>query len=242
MKLYHLFAFLMVTLLVTTSLSAEQAQDGTQAQKQGGAGTQAAQLKIVKAPTAPYPDDALKKQIEGKVTLSIVVDGKGTVLSAKVVSGPPELFEAALDSVKLWQFEPPAHPPVETKVEVGYGFSKECPGSISDAGEVISGGFLRSKKGVVISEDFDIDQPSSPYFIEDRKAGRAGVMLLSITVTPDGHVKKVHVVKSLSPRLDEAAMNTVRQWRFKLIKGGSDALPDEFELPIIFKATCAPQL
>jgi TonB family protein len=77
--------------------------------------------------------------------------------------------------------------------------------------------------------------------MEDRKAGIVGVMLLSITVTPDGRVKKVHVVKSLSPHLDKAAMKTVRQWRFKLIKGSPDAVPDDFELPIIFQATCRPQ-
>jgi len=77
--------------------------------------------------------------------------------------------------------------------------------------------------------------------VEDRKAGIAGAMLLSITVMPDGRVKKVHVVKSLSPHLDKAAVKTVQQWRFKLIKGSPDALPDDFELPIIYSATCRPQ-
>jgi TonB family protein len=241
MKSSSLLPFLLAILLAATSLFAEQAQDGAQPQKQDSTVKQAAQLKLIKAPTAPYPDEALKKKIEGKVTLSIVVDSEGTVLDAKALSGPPELFQAALDSVKQWQFEPPAHPPVETKVEIGFGYEKECPGPVSEGGEVISGGWLRSKKGTVIGEDFDIDQPLPPYFLEDRKAGIAGVMVLSITVTPDGRVKKVHVVKSLSPHLDEAAMKTVRQWRFKLIKGIPDALPDDFELPIIFKAMCRPQ-
>jgi TonB family protein len=242
MKSSSLLPFLLAILLAATSLFAEQAQDGAQPQKQDSTIKQAAQLKLIKGPTQPFRDEAQKKKIEGKVTLSIVVDAQGTVLDAKAVSGPPELFQAALDSIKQWQFEPPAHPPVETNVQIGFGYPKECPGPISDTGEVDSRGWLRSKKGTVISEGFDIDQPVPPYSMEDRKAGIAGVMVLSITVTPDGRVKKVHVVKSLSPHLDAAAMKTVQQWRFKLIKGSPDALPDDFELPISFKAICRPQL
>jgi TonB family protein len=157
------------------------------------------------------------------------------------LTGPPEFYQVAIDSVKQWEFEPPAHPPVETRVEILFGYPKECPGPISDAGEVSSGGWFKSKKGLVIGENIDSNQRLPPYFTEDRKAGIIGVMILSVTVMPDGKVKKVHVVKSLSPHLDEAAVKTIGQWRFKLIKGSPDALPDDFELPISYRATCHPE-
>jgi TonB family protein len=196
-----------------------RAQNQTRPQAQDVVGQPNARPKLIKSPVGHFPDEARKKNIEEKVELTVVVDEKGRVADAKVLSGPPEFYQLAIDSVKQWEFEPPTHPPVETKVEIGFGYSKECPGPISDTSEVRSGGWLRSKKGTVIGEDIDSDQPLPPYFVEDRKAGIAGVMLLSITVTPDGRVKKVHVAKSLSPHLDKAAVKTVRQWRFKVIKG-----------------------
>ena len=241
MKLYRMFLFIAVALAMTPNQREAWAQSQIQPQEQNDVGNSHAQPKILKSPVGHFPDEALKENIEGKVELTVVVDEKGRVADAKVLSGPPEFYQVAIDSVKQWEFEPPAHPPVETRVEIRFGFPKECPGPISDAGEVSSGGWLKSKKGLVIVEDIDSDQPLPPYFTEDRKAGIVGVMILSVTVMPDGRVKNVHVIKSLSPRLDEAAAKTIGQWRFKLIKGSPDALPDDFELKIIYSATCNPQ-
>jgi len=199
------------------------------------------QPKLIKSPVAPIPEEALRKRIGGKVLLSIVVNDKGRVSDARVLSGPQELHQVAIDRVRQWEFEPPAHPPVETKVEIGFGYPMECPGPISDRGEVFLGGWLESKKGIVVGPDWDAGQPLPPYFTEDRKAGIAGGMLLSITVTPDGRVKNVRIIKALSPHLDREAMETVRQWRFKLIKGSPNGLPDDFELRITYRATCNPR-
>jgi outer membrane biosynthesis protein TonB len=91
---------LFVAAMLAATTSAERVQDATQPQKQGSTGKQATQIKLIKSPTAPYPEEALKKNIEGKVILSIVVDAKGRVSDAKALSGPPELFRAALESVK----------------------------------------------------------------------------------------------------------------------------------------------
>ena len=75
---------------------------------------------------AVYPDEAVKKKIEGKVILSVVVDAKGNISELKALSGRPELVPAAIASVKMWTFEPPSHPPVTTTVEVGFGFPKDA--------------------------------------------------------------------------------------------------------------------
>jgi len=107
---------LFVVMLLDCGSSAAQSQNEVQSQKPENIEKQAAQLKLVKTPTAPYPEEALRKNIEGKVVLSIVVDAKGKVSDAKVLSGPPELGQAAIDSVKQWEFEPPA-------LSVGYHWS-----------------------------------------------------------------------------------------------------------------------
>jgi hypothetical protein len=56
-------------------------------------------VKLLKAPIVPFPDEALKKNIVGKVELHLVVNAEGRVSDAKIVSGPPEFYQAALDSV-----------------------------------------------------------------------------------------------------------------------------------------------
>jgi TonB family protein len=77
---------------------------------------------------------------------------------------------------------------------------------------------------------------------EERLAGVAGTMLLSVSVDATGHVIKIRVANSLSPKLDEAAVKVVRKWKFKLVDGkGGDGFPDSFQIPIDYKPMCNPQ-
>jgi TonB family protein len=198
-------------------------------------------VKLIKSPIAPFPDEALRKNVQGNVILSISVDAQGKVSDVKVVSGPPELFQAAINSVKQWEFEPPSHAPVLTTAEVSYFHPEQCPGPISEMGEVYGpAGRLTSKKATVVTLEEDNDQELPPYFPEDRKSGAAGEMVLSVTVEANGKPSKVYVLTSLSPHLDQAAIETVRSWKFKLIKGSPDALPDDFEVKFQYRATCTP--
>jgi len=238
LKSYRLFPLFVVALLVATRLSARQAQDGSQPRKQDSTSKQTAELKLIKAPTVPYPEEALKKNIEGKVTLRIVVDAKGRVSDAEALTGPPELFQAAIDSVKQWEFEPPTHAPVVTNAQVSYGHPKDCPGPVSERGEVYASGHLRSATGAIIDVRDDLDWPLPEYPAEERKAGVAGEMVLSLTVNAEGKVTEVRVIKSLSPNLDKIAIDAVRTWKFKLKAGNADSLPDDFPLHILFRPTC----
>jgi len=239
MRLSRLFA-LLPPLLLACTLCAAQAQNETQAQKEENVAHMWAPLKVIHTEEVPYPEEALKKGIEGKVTLSIAVDAKGNVSQSKALSGPPELFQAAIDSTKLWKFEPPPSAPVVKTVEVSYGFPKECPGPISDAGEVTAVGHLNDKDGkpVAVFDNDDIHLP--PYPEEERKAGVAGEMILSVTLSHDGYVKEVHAVKSLSPGLDKAAIDTVRPLKFKRWEGNSDASLEDLRLKFGFHAICNP--
>jgi TonB family protein len=52
----------------------------------------------------PYPEAAFKNGIQGTVLVEAVLDKSGEVTDAHVLSGPPELRKAALQSVLEWQF------------------------------------------------------------------------------------------------------------------------------------------
>jgi TonB family protein len=60
-------------------------------------------------PSLAYPPIALRQRIEGKVELSVLVDERGGVTDAKVVTaagGRAGLNEAARDYVRRWKFRP----------------------------------------------------------------------------------------------------------------------------------------
>jgi TonB family protein len=230
---------LLITLFSTFSFSSARAQSDTPPQNQDVAVHQAAELKPINTPTAPYPEEALKKNVEGKVTVSFVVNANGHVSDAMALSGPPELFQAAIDSVNQWQFEPPANPPVTTTTEIAYGHPHECPGSISTMALEQYSGPLKGKRGTLLKFE---DEPMPPYFEQERLAGVSGDMVLAVTINAQGKVTKTRVVKPLSPRLDKAALKTIRTWRFKVTERRPNPLPDEFQLRITYKAMCQMEL
>ena len=67
-----------------------------------------APVAVVK-PSLAYPPIALRQRIEGKVDLSVLVDERGGVTDARVVSGAggrSGLNEAASEYVRRWKFRP----------------------------------------------------------------------------------------------------------------------------------------
>ena len=97
-------------------------------EKQTQAAERRSNLKVVKSVNPAYPREASKKQIEGTVTVRIVVDKNGKVTDAKALNGPPELSRSAVEAAKQYQLEPPQDAPVTTQLEMTYGlFPKLCP-------------------------------------------------------------------------------------------------------------------
>ena len=84
--------------------------------------------KLIHADAPKYPKEAQKKNIQGIVTLDIVIGPKGDVESAKAIDGPKELQKAALACVKTWRYQPTelkGKPiPVETTVAIGFKLTK----------------------------------------------------------------------------------------------------------------------
>ena len=44
--------------------------------------------------------------MQGQVQVDAVLDAQGNVIEMKVVSGAPLLYQAALDSLKKWKYQP----------------------------------------------------------------------------------------------------------------------------------------
>jgi periplasmic protein TonB len=83
-----------------------------------------------------------------------------------------------------------------------------------------------------------LDNPAPVYPSAARRLREQGRVLLLVDVAPDGLPRQVNLAASSgSPRLDEAALAAVRQWRFVPARRGTTAVPAQVLVPIIFGLT-----
>jgi protein TonB len=69
-----------------------------------GGNVQAARL--IAQPRTPYPPLARQMRVQGTVRLEALISSDGVVEEVRVLSGPPLLVQAALDSVRRWRYQP----------------------------------------------------------------------------------------------------------------------------------------
>ncbi len=76
-------------------------------------------------PIPTYPDEAKKAGIYGTVTVKILVDERGNVISAKALSGPPLLRQAAEEAALRAKFSPTrlAGQPVKVSGTITFNFT-----------------------------------------------------------------------------------------------------------------------
>lgn len=80
-----------------------------------------------------------------------------------------------------------------------------------------------------------LNNPKPDYPRISRRLGEEGVVLLIVSVGMDGRAQAVSVERpSGSPRLDEAALRSVRDWRFAPARRNGLAVPADVRVPITF--------
>jgi TonB family protein len=67
-----------------------------------------------------YPRRAIDQNVEGDVVLEAMLDDRGEVSDARVLSGPDELRKAALESVLNWHYSPAALRSVSTQITLRF--------------------------------------------------------------------------------------------------------------------------
>jgi protein TonB len=80
-----------------------------------------------------------------------------------------------------------------------------------------------------------LDNPTPVYPALSRRLGEEGRVLLRVRVGPNGLPQNVDVqTSSGSPRLDLAAVDTVRRWKFVAARLGDEAIAASVVVPIVF--------
>jgi TonB family protein len=178
---------------------------------------------------------------EGQVIVSVTIDSKGNVSQAKALSGRDQLIASTLACAKAWKYDPPASAPVTKTVSVSYD-RQDCPGAISDRGDLRWSWVLRDQGNQVVAILDGQEPPAPPYPVEERKAGKAGRMVLHVNLNAEGYITEIHAVRSLSPGLDQLVIERLRLLKFKLRPDINSKLPmDHLYFVIAFHATCLSQ-
>lgn len=86
---------------------------------------------------------------------------------------------------------------------------------------------------------FDADylrNPAPRYPPLSRRMGEEGKVVLRVLVSPQGNAESVDIkTSSGSQRLDDSAVNTVKNWKFIAARRGETAIQNWVLVPIIFK-------
>jgi len=81
-----------------------------------------------------------------------------------------------------------------------------------------------------------LKNPEPAYPLAARRRRQEGLVLLAVTVTPQGRTARLEVKQSSGfSLLDQAAVQAVRDWEFEPARIGPIAVASEIEVPVRFK-------
>ena len=79
---------------------------GPAAPAHGPIGGMVQQPRLLRSAPAAYPQLAKSSRVSGDVVVDALIDTTGNVTTAKVISGPVLLQQAAVETVRHWKYEP----------------------------------------------------------------------------------------------------------------------------------------
>lgn len=105
----HLFAIVLVCALAASAprVIAQSPKAPSDAPKTSDAAV-LARARVLKRPE--YPSDARNGGVSGSVTVRVVIDADGGIVSARGIAGPELLRTAAVKAVQSWEFASAANP------------------------------------------------------------------------------------------------------------------------------------
>ncbi len=176
--------------------------------------------------SAVYPADAAPGQIDGFSLLSFVVDSNGTVSGIEVQQSHGAAFDAAaIEAIKQTKFQSGTldGKPVPVRIYARTRFFEDgrpaFPRIIARL-QTMGGLGQRPLGSALASRPYDKPpvatySPAAEYSEQARAAKFNGVVIVSVLVNEDGVPIDPQVTRSAGMGLDEKAIESVLQFRFK---------------------------
>ena len=181
------------------------------------------QVKDTVKPMPVKPVQAVKTVKPKEPVKPKAVSKLKALSKASATATPKAIPSRARISVK------PSSPPSADPSSVPLGIPKGANTGVS------SGAGTADYVGPSASADY-LKNPHPKYPKISLRRKEAGTVLLALTVTAEGRAKDVRVLKTSGyPRLDKAALDAVKDWRFIPDKRLGRPVDADYELPIHFK-------
>lgn len=208
-----------------------------------------------------YPAQAKEAHVQGVVVLRVEIGKTGDVEDVKVISGHPMLAPAAVEAVKQWKYKPlllnGEANEVETTVMVNFtlaeepvakGVAGDAPGGLpagqpggvnsgvipvgsGNAGQAPVPRRARVSQGVMQGMVVSKVQPEYP--ADAREQHIEGEVRLKATIDKEGKVIDLQL-DSGHPMLAPAAIEAVRQWKYRPFLLNGEAIEVETTVTVNF--------
>jgi protein TonB len=175
--------------------------------------------EIYKEPP-PRPDNATPVAPPVPAVPEIVRPLEPVKLTAPVEQAPPTIQASAPAPVA-------AAPPQSVIIDARGDGSSPTPGADTST--------VQAQPGIKAEANY-LANPVPSYPLLARHRHQEGLVLLTVTVTPQGRPASITIKQNSGfPLLDDAALQSVRNWEFQPARINSLAVESEIEVPIRFK-------
>jgi TonB family protein len=185
-----------------------------------------------------YPPLARQARIQGTVLLKALISKTGDIENLELISGHPMLAPAAIEAVKQWKYRPymlngePIE--VETQVQVNFTLSEEpllLPATQGDDTHPPLPRRVRVSSGLAQTLILTKVNPQYPQDARDQRI--QGVVLLRAIIDQEGNVSNVDLISG-HPLLAPAAIEAVKQWKYKPYLLNNEPIPVETQVQVNF--------
>jgi TonB family protein len=190
-----------------------------------------------------YPQEAVKKHIEGRVIVQFVVDKDGTVRNANVVRSIPELDKEA---IRIVEAMPKWRPGKQDGKNVKVGFTLPITFKLDGNKHEVALTETSPKAYDVVEEQpcfmggqhkmFEYFASHLKYPAAAQKDKMQGKVIIQFVVGKDGDISSARVVRSIREDLDNEALrviNSMPRWQPGKMEGKNVAV--KFTVPFTFK-------
>lgn len=162
-----------------------------------------------------YPREAKQQNIEGDVTVQIIINEEGKVISAKATSGHELLQDVSVTAAKGWTFKPFELDGKPTRVSGELSFRFKL-GSLqqdlaSKGVDIPLPNIIRRSEGVLRNNAINKALPQYPALAKTAEV--EGDVIVEVTIDEEGKVAVARVVSG-HPLLQSSAIVAAKQWEF----------------------------
>jgi TonB family protein len=188
---------------------------------------------LIKRVAPVYPPLARQARVQGTVVLTALLSKTGDVKDVQLISGHPMLAPAAIEAVKQWKYQPyllnGEAAEVETTIQVNFKISDKPVGVVGDSPGGLSPGSIGSlanpappsaendqlpRVSEAVMRPLRIQQVDPVYPLPALQNRIEGQVILNAVIDASGDVKSLSLISG-HPMLAPAAIEAVKQWRYK---------------------------